>query len=526
MKKKLTSFAALCMALSLLLSACGTSGGSSGGSTFGAGGTAAPQQTKTTLDDRIVSDVTTFDPYNTSDISSQKVHYQIFDSLLYDDENGELHPNLCTEYKFSEDGYYITFTIRDGVKFHNGDTITAEDVVFSINTAIASSYTSKITSNLESAELTSDGEVAVHLIAPVRGTIYAFASSNLAIVPKAVYETDPEGFAKQPVGSGPYYLDSVKTGESITLKAFEDYWRGAPEIKTITTHIITDNTTAIMALQAGNLDICQPSQDFSDRQAILDNPNLEYYEAPQPCFFFLCFNCESELMKNKTLRQAIAHAINTEDLILGAVNGVAYENPAPMTKSVPQYPEDLEGITYDVELAKQLLAEAGYPNGLEITIRVIAATNYSKPAEIIQDQLRQIGITVNVEQMERATWNEQVYAGGNYDVSFWAHAITVLDGDFAMYPFFHSSLANGQGANMYNYKNPEVDALLEQARSEQDESVRNDLYRQMCEIILDDAVLVPCYGVYRTMAANTNLKNVYADPMSRYYSYGYSWGES
>lgn len=479
---------------------------------------------KDTLDDRTVADITTFDPFATADISTQKVHYQIFDSLLYDDPaDGSLHPNLCSEYAFSDDGYTITFTIREGVKFHNGSVVTPEDVVFSINKAIGSAFTSKITSNLKSAALTDDGKVAVTLAAPVKGTIYAFVSSNLSIVPKAVYEADPDAFAKKPVGSGPFMLDSVKKGESVTLKAFPDYWRGESEIKRITTHVITDNTTAIMALQAGELDICQPSQDFSDRQAIIDDPRLNYYEAPQPCFFFLCFNCEGKLMSNVKLRQAIAHAINTEELIAGAVNGVAYENPAPMTKSVPQYPKDLAGITYDVELAKKLLAEAGYPDGLTITIRVIAATNYSKPAEIIQEQLRQIGITVNVEQMERAAWNEQVYAGGNYDVSYWAHAITVLDGDFAMYPFFHSSQANGKGANMYNYKNPEVDSMLESARMEQDEAKRADLYKKINETILNDAVLVPCYGVYRTMAADADLKNVHADPMSRYYSYGYSW---
>ncbi len=522
MKKKIALVLAIALAMSTLLSACGGSGTQQAASS---GSGAAGGAVKDTLDDRYVADITTFDPFATADVSTQTMHYQIFDSLIYSDGDNNLYNGLCTDYEYQDDGYTIVFTIRDGVKFHNGDVMTPEDVVFSINTSIASAFTKKITSNLESAELLDDGRVAVHLVAPVAGTIYAFASTNLAIVPKAVYEADPEGFAQNPVGAGPFCLDSVKKGESITLKAFEDYWRGPSAIKTITSHIITDNTAAIMALQAGDLDICQPSQDFSDRQAIIDDPNLAYYEAPQPCFFFLCFNTESELMKNKTLRQAIAHAINTDELIMGAVNGVAYENPAPMTKSAPEYPEDFEGYTYDVELAKKLLAEAGYPDGLTIKCRCIAATNYTKPAEIIQEQLRQIGITMEIEPMERAAWNEQVYAGGDYDCCTWAHAITVLDGDFAMYPFFHSSQANGKGANMYNYKNPEVDKLLEDARVEQDPEVRKALYKQVCEIIEDDAVLVPMYGVYRTMAANTKLQNVYADPMSRYYRYGYTWAE-
>ena len=479
---------------------------------------------KDTLDDRMVANPTTFDPFATADISTQKIHYQLFDSLMHDNVyEHKIEPNVCTKYETKDGGYTLVFTIRNDVKFHDGSLMTPEDVVFSINTAVASPFTKKVSSNIKNAELLPDNTVAVHLVAPMSGTISAFASSNLSIVPKKIYEADPKAFGKKPVGSGPFKLDSVKTGETVVLTAFDDYFKGVARIKKITYHVITDNSTAIMALEAGDLDICQPSQDFSDRQAIIDNPDLKYYEDPQPCFFHLCFNTEGPLMKNKKLRQAIVRAVDTEELIIGAVNGVAYENAAPMSTQSIHYPKGFKPIPYDLEAAKKLLAEAGYPNGLDLKIRVIAATNYSKPAEIIQAQLKKIGINVTVETMERATWNEQVYAGGQYDASFWAHAITVLDGDYALYPFFHSSQANGAGANMYNYKNKEVDELLEKARYEQDNEKRIAIYRDVCEKINDDAVLLPCYGVYRTMAANAKLKGVVADGMSRYQAYGYSW---
>jgi len=267
----------------------------------------------------------------------------------------------------------------------------------------------------------------------------------------------------------------------------------------------------------------QPSQDYSDRKALKENKKVTYYEAPQAVFFDIGFNCEKGRFANKKLRMAVAMAVDKNDLIAGAINGMGTPVDAAIVPLCPQYPKNFKGTEYNVEAAKKLLAEAGYPDGLTVTMRVIAATNYTKPAEVLQAQLKKIGINMEIETMERAAWFEKVYNGGDYEITYYAHPIPVADADFCTYSFFHSSEADGNGNNFYNYKNPAMDALLEQARASQDEDQRADLYKKIAEMVRDEAICVPTYAGYRTMAAVNDLQGVYADSFLRYYKYDYSW---
>lgn len=471
---------------------------------------------------RNVADQKTFDPYRTTDLNDWKQHYQMFDSLFREEPDGSFVPALCTDYRFSEDGLEMTFTIREGVKFHNGDVMTADDVVFSLNTAIASPFTSKFTSVLKEAFKVDDKTVKLTLKHAYKPIIGCLVSSSTSVVPKKVYEADPAKFAQNPVGTGPYFLKEVKSGEKLVMEAFPDYYRGEAPIKTMVVRVIKDDNSALMSLESGELDMMQPAQDYSDRDAIMSNPDLEYYEAPQACTFLVAFNHKG-IFADKRLREAVARAIDKEDLILGAVNGMAVPTDEGITPLCPQAPKGFKGLGFDIEKAKSLMAEAGYANGLNVTMRVIGAANYTKPAEVLQAQLRAIGMNIKIEPMERASWFDLAFAKGQFDITFYAHAISVVDADFCTYPFLHSSEADGKGNNYMGIKDPALDSFLEKARYSLDEEKRNEYYLKVCEIIRDDSLFVPCYTGKRTMAAVKNLKGVYADPMMRYYTYNYSW---
>lgn len=490
--------------------------------TFGTQSSKA-SETNRILNERLLAEVPTFDPFSTNDIVTQRVHYQIYDTLFIETKDGDLLPSVCSEYSFNDSGDVLTFTIREGMKFHNGSTVTPEDVAFSLNTAIASSYTSRSTSTMESAEVIDGNKVVLKLKYAFAPVLSCLVNVNCAIVPKAVYEADSDAFGKNPIGSGPYMLDEVVSGERITLKAFPDYWRGEANIKTIVGKIIPDNTAALMALESGELDIMQPSQDYSDRERLKNNPNVVYYEAPGAVFYDVAFNCSKGVFTDKRLREAVAYAIDKEDLILGAVNGAASIVEAAIVPISPQYPDNFKPYEYNPEKAKELIAEAGYPNGLTVTMRVISASNYTMPAEVLQAQLRKVGIYLEIEMLERASWFEKVYSGGEYEITYYAHSVSSADADFSTYPFFHSSEADGAGNNYYNYKNAELDKLLEDARFSQDEEERKVLYAKIAEHVRDEVVCVPTYSGFRTMVAVKELKGVYADPMLRYYKYDYSW---
>lgn len=397
--------------------------------------------------------------------------YDIYDTLFREEADGSYVPNLCTEYSFNEDGTELTMKLVEGVKFQNGDVMTVDDVVFSLNTSIASSFTTKFTSSMKEAVKVDDNTVKLVLkyaYAPVIGSL---VNATTSIVPKRVYEADPEGFAQNPVGSGPYMLKEVVKGEKYVFEAFPDYFRGEASIKNMICRVIPDNNAALMALESGELDVMQPNQDYSDRQAIEDNPNLEYYTAPQACTFLIAFNNAKGIFSDKRMREAVAIAIDKEEIALGATNGYATPTEAGITPLCPQAPKDFKGLERDVE---------------------------------------------------RASWFDLCYTGGDYEISIYANAVQVLDADFGAYPFLHSSELNG-GNNYMAINNPELDELLDKARISDDEPEREKLYLRVCEIIRDESLFVPMYTGERTYAAVKELKGVKADPMMRYYTYNYSW---
>lgn len=533
LKKKSTRIICTAIAAMLFLGGCGNSGkapaGSAGETKAHGGGTETAKTTttgtgsqKTSITKRKLSDQTTFDPYKTADQNMWEMFYDLYDTMFREEQDGSFVPNLCSEYTFNDDGTELTMTIRDGVKFHNGDTMTADDVAFSLNTAIASSFTSKFTSVMDHAEKVDDKNVKLvlkHAYTPILGCL---VNSTTSIVPKAVYEKDPEGFASKPVGTGPFMLKEVVKGERYVLEAFPDYFRGEAKIKTVISRVIPDNNAALMALESGELDVMQPNQDYSDRKAIEDNPELEYYTAPQACSFLIGFNNSRGIFADKRMREAVAIAVDKEEIALGATNGYAVATDEGITPLCPQAPKEFKGLERDVERAKELVKEAGYPDGVDVTMRIIGASNYSKPAEVVQAQLKEIGINLSIEAMERASWFDICYTGGDFDITIYANPVQVLDADFGAYPFMHSSELNG-GNNYMCINIPELDELLDKARLSSDEDERKELYLKVCEIVRDESLFVPMYTGERTYAAVKGLNGVYADPMVRYYSYGYSW---
>lgn len=525
MKKRTIKVICAAMAAMMLMTGCGSSSSSGGSGNSGSSETAAAESSGTKKDSvtiRALADQTTFDPYKSSDQNQWEAMYGLYDTL-FREENSEYVANIIEDdYSFNDNGTELTMTLKDGIKFHNGDVMTVDDVVFSLNTSIASSFTSKFTSAMDHAEKIDDKTfklVLKYSYAPIIGCLVPAVT---AIVPKAVYEADPEGFATNPVGSGPYTVGEIVKGEKYVYNAFPDYWRGEAPIKTVIRRVIPDGNAALMALESGELDVMQPQQDYSDRKAIEDNPDLEYYTAPQACTFLIGFNNAKGIFTNKKMREAVALAVDKEEIALGATNGYASPTDVGITPLCPQVPKDFEGLTRDVDRAKQLVAEAGYPNGVNVTMRIIGATNYTKPAEIVQAQLKEIGINVSIEAMERASWFDICYTGGDYEITIYANPVQVVDADPGSYPYMHSSEMNG-GNNFMNINVPELDELLEKGRTSSDETEREDIYRKVCEIVRDESLFVPIYTGERTYAAVKGLKGVCADPMLRYYTYGYSW---
>lgn len=483
----------------------------------------APAPAKDSLVFAFIAESKPLDPAQVSDTLTYVVLSQVFDTLVRIEGDGSIAPWLAESWTVSPDGLEVLFKIRQGVKFHDGTTMTTEDVAYSLDRTIASPNTQKFTGVFTGAEAVDATTVKVTLKAPYAPFLYCIGNPCMAIVSKAATERLGADFAKTPVGTGAYkYLDWV-SGQKMTLTRFDDWWHGAAPIKDITLRFITDTSTAAISLEKGEVDVLfNPSTN--DRTALMDNKELTYYEWPSALCYHIDFNNgPNSVLKDPKLREAISYAINREDIVLGGLNGIGEVLEFMTPPSAFGYNPNFKQNEYNPEKAKQLLAAAGYPEGsLNLRIRCNETSSYANPCEVIQEQLRQVGINSTVDKLARATYLEEVTVKFDYDVSFYVITALIPDADYTMYTRTHSSML-GAGNNYTQINLPALDAALDAARVSQDPAERTKLYTEACQILKDNSAILPVCTGYYAICADKDLKGVGPHSINFHYMYEYSW---
>lgn len=469
----------------------------------------------------ISSEPTSLDPAMTKDTITYLVGFQIFDTLFREEPDGTIAPALAEEYEFSENGLELTMKIREGVKFHNGDVMTADDVEYSINRAIASSYTSAFTSTMDRMEKVDDTHVKLIMKEPYAAVLSCLCSANLGIVNKAAAEAAGDDFTKEPIGTGAYKFVSWSTGEKIEMERFDEYWRGTPAIKNLTFKIHTDKSTAAIALEKGEVDVLYyPST--SDRMNLMNLDNVTWKEGQTATLFYVAFNCRDGVFANEKLRKAVCYALDRDSVVLGGADGLGIPTESAIPMNTGYYDANFKGYEHDTEKAKALMKEAGYPNGLTVTMKTNQSSTYSKPTEVIQAQLAEIGIDVKIELMERAAYLESTQTDCDYEMTFYVITNNISDPDYIMTRRFHTKMEGG-GNNFTLHSIAGMDALIDQARGETDKAKRQALYDQINQLIYENAVICPMYQGMTYIAYNSNLEGVYTSPAERHYVCEYSW---
>lgn len=519
MKALLIRLLASAIALSMLaLTGCG---GNSAGNNSGSGaGTAAPTQSGETRDDVVIalaSEPSTLCGGLAASVSVNMVSRQMFDTLIQKNGEGGYDPCLATEWTWENDNRDLVFTLRDDVKFHNGEPMTAEDVAFSFNTVINAGYASTAVSAMDSMEVVDDAHVVLHFTSEFGPALECVSSDYMTIFPKAYYES-VDDFGRVPVGTGPYKFVEWSTGDRITLTANEDYFKGAPAIKDVTFRILTDNSVATLALQNGEIDVHTriPQADVPNVEA---DPNLQYSEVLGNSTTWIIFNFES-IFADENLRLAVAHAIDKEAVMIGAVEGKGAVAQAIYANFVPGYDFDYEGPAYDPELSRQLLAQAGYPDGLSLTVKANSSDVYSKPLDIVQAYLADVGINLTIEKMESNAWFDDVFKGPDYDMNLVTFSMGMADLEelYALY-------RGGQPQNFGKMDDPEVNAAYDANHTSIDPEVRKEAFRTVQHVMGDKALTVPLYTAMAGVGDNRNLQGIQADAMGNYRVYDWSWAE-
>lgn len=422
----------------------------------------------------------------------------------------EVEPELAEEWEVAPDGMMYTFRLRQGVQFHQDyGELTAEDVkaTFEYHMDPDGASREKPQYNLVDRVETPDSyTVEVYM----KEVYVPFVLATLAwqsgcITSARALEEIGDQLSFQPVGSGPYYLDSWQQGQQITLKAHESYFRGAPAIKTVEIKVIPEDQVAILAMDQGEIDLIAVRQIGAYRE-LQQRSELTVYQAESGWNYWAYFQTQKPPTDNLMVRQALAHAVDL-DAIEASLNGLVTVNPSYFNPLVVGWTDDLPVYDYDPDRAKQMLADAGFANPADVTIRIAysKAHLYEEMALLLQDFWNQVGVNAQVELIDRALFG-QVMQEGDWNVGVWA--VTRLESDLYAYPFTHS-----EGTSNYSqWSNPEADRLIEAARTETDPDQRAQIYADLQALVKQELPIHNTGTMQSIIVTRPDVKGVIPHP--------------
>ena len=361
--KRLLSLALVVMLVLSLFTACG--GDSAGTNPGGEAAPAAPSGEKDSVIVAMNADPTGFDPQVTLDATAMMVMYNIYDTLVESDGacSSDIRPGLAESWDISDDNMVYTFHLKSGVKFHNGEPFTAADAKFTIERAMVEPATASYCASIDKVDAPDDSTLVVTLKVPFANFLMNLGGSFFGVVNEKAVTESGEDYGRNPVGTGPYKFVSWSSGDNVVLAYNEDYHGEAPAIKNVTYRVLPDTSTALVALQNGEIDAL-PNSAPIDAPTIEADPNLNLYSAPGATIAYIGFNTQAAPFDNEKVRQAVKYAINKEEVFMGAQDGDGVLANSPLNEVMDGYnPDDPVMNPYDLEKAKALMAEAGYADG-------------------------------------------------------------------------------------------------------------------------------------------------------------------
>ncbi|MEL6435927.1 MAG: ABC transporter substrate-binding protein [Pseudomonadota bacterium] len=403
------------------------------------------------------------------------VYANVFEGLTRIGRDGSVQPALAETWTIADDGLTYTFNLRDGATFHDGTALDAGDVVFSLDRARGDETTNAQKTLFEaiaSVEATNDDTVVVTLSRPQGSFLYNMGWGDAVIVAPESADDNKEN----PVGTGPFKFTNWAKGSAVQLDRYDGYWGEAPALETVTFRFIPDAAAATSAMLAGDV------QAFPNLPA---PESIPVFEADTR-FNVVIGSTEGETIlstnnakppfDNLKVRQALAHAIDRQAIIDGAMFGLGTPIGTHFAPHHPAYVELVETYEYDPEKSKALLAEAGFADGIKGTLKLPPPSYARRGGEIIASQLREVGIDMEIVPVEWGQWLEQVFKAKDYDLTIVSHTEPNDIGIYARDDYY------------FQYANADFNAVMEELDSTANEGRRYELFRKAQEIITNDAV--------------------------------------
>lgn len=442
-------------------------------------------------------DPDSLDPAQSRTFVSSLVYEQLCDRLFNTDENMQIIPELATEWDWSEDGQTLTLQLRQGVVHHDGTPFNAESAkrVFERNLELPVSNRKAELASVAGVEATGEHELTISLKAADVTLIAQLAHHAGRMYSPDAADAAGENFGQNPVCSGPYSFVSRSEGDRIVLDKFADYWEADQyAYDRVIFMPIPDTTVRLANVRAGDLDIVERTAP-ADVPSIRDDSRLQLFQIPNIGYQGITINvgngprAEGPLGSNPLVRQALSHAIDRDALNQVVFEGLYMTGNQWAAPGSGWYDESFPVPPRDVERARELLAEAGVETPFTVELQTGNSPVAMQAGQVIQAMASEAGFNIELRATEFATLLSENVAG-NFDMSLqgWSGRI---DPDANIHPFVHTTGAN----NDQKYSNPEIDAILDQARAEPDPAVRKELYDATTAILQEDLPLIYLYHI-------------------------------
>ena len=424
------------------------------------------------------------------------VYANVFEGLTRFLKDGSVAPALASSWEIDDDSKRYVFTLNEGVKFHDGTEMNAEDVKFSLERAMAEDSTNaqkQLFANIDNVEVLDETSLAINLKQSDGNLLFNLAWGDAVIVAEESVATA----ATNPIGTGPFKFANWVQGDRIELVRNDDYWGTPVKLEKATFKFISEPTAAFAAIMAGDLDAF-PAYPAPENLPQLDaDPRYAVVLGSSEGETILSTNNAKPPFDDVRVRKALAHAINREEIIDGAMFGYGTPIGAHFAPHHPAYVDMTANSNFDPEMAKALLKEAGHEGGLTVSLKLPPPAYARRGGEIVAAQLRDVGIDTEIENLEWAQWLEQVFKGKDFNLTIVSHTEPMDIGIYANPEYY------------FQYDNPAMVTLIESFNAESDQAKRTALLQDAQKIIAEDYVNGYLFQLAKTGVANVKLKGLW-----------------
>ncbi len=462
-------------------------------------------------------DTVTMDPIYAGDNVDIWVMNLVFEGLVRSTPDGKsIEPCLATSWEISDDGLLYTFHLREGVRFSTGDLVTAEDWAFSLKRSLELGAWNTLIAAIDDVVPVDDLTLEIKLKTPSGSLLACLAAFFCTVTPKDYYSSnDDDTLATAPIGTGPFYLESWVPRENMCFKKNPYYWdEGYPKADEINFHMVPDDNTRIMQLQGGQVDIAT-GINAQMKTMLLANPDISVVDFESTHVEYISMNYTCEKLNDARVRQALNYATDRDAIIASVYGGMGTRCTSIIWPAAPHYNPDLPRYDYDLEKAKELLAEAGAEN-MELNLIITAnSPDDLMMATIVKSQWEKAGVTLNIQQLDSAARREH-RNNLTFEVLFNYFTSDIIDTSENLEMFCIKENYDCWHLGWNGERQELAEKLVREAGATNDEAIRLKNYQEAQMIFAEDALIIPVCCVPETVAYRNNVSGFIQNPLGTY----------